>query len=454
MEGWFRSSKFRKGFYKFAAPCERHALYREGDSWAEEIGISYKVFKRSISAICQHYKTKTLYKASQDKFEGKLYASYVDKKTCQTYYVRNDILADEFFKNLKSPSKKDSAMSHNVKKDHCSNVQKVTPLARAHPINILHTLTSLTESPVENSHRAFEEEGGGVELSEKQAFFEQPEQPTAIALHKDDILSEEQLGLVRRMVDIFNEQTESRFKLLPSHVRTLWNALVTRFDGVIEVWDAYCRRIASSEFLMGKAKNSKFKAVLLWVIGDYALEGIKQGEYGVKGIPMRQGRDELDLDTRIELGQITHDLMMLGLEITREQDELEQAQKKNIKEYQEKITSSELQEIKKGFVPTGVPGLDKVAFDNFLWLSIKSKLGYQSYIEIPYYLKEKKDKLEARQKEIDKELAIQKHLCSGMNRKIISFFKKDIYPDEFDSKNIVAPHNLPMLQQVGGFKRF
>ena len=86
LEYW--SQKYSSGFWKFFEPCEFHPQYRQGDSWEEELGFSRKVFNRVFSLIGVHYKSKSDFRAQADPFQGKLYASYYDRKpTGLTFYV-------------------------------------------------------------------------------------------------------------------------------------------------------------------------------------------------------------------------------------------------------------------------------------------------------------------------------------------------------------------------------
>ena len=39
LEYWFSMPRYVGGFYKFVEPC-KHPLYRAGDSWSEELGVS------------------------------------------------------------------------------------------------------------------------------------------------------------------------------------------------------------------------------------------------------------------------------------------------------------------------------------------------------------------------------------------------------------------------------
>ena len=85
LEYWF--SKKPQGFYKFLEPCN-HPLYRAGDSWTEELGFSRRVFNAAFDLIGVRYKSKTAFLNAQDKFQGKLYASYHDRKTNKTHFVQ------------------------------------------------------------------------------------------------------------------------------------------------------------------------------------------------------------------------------------------------------------------------------------------------------------------------------------------------------------------------------
>lgn len=94
LEFWLK--KYHSGFYKFLEPCG-HRLYKEGHSWSEEQGLSRKVFNRAFDLIGVRYKSKSEFKVAEDKFQGKLYASYHDRKANRTYFVRNQAIANEFF---------------------------------------------------------------------------------------------------------------------------------------------------------------------------------------------------------------------------------------------------------------------------------------------------------------------------------------------------------------------
>jgi len=97
LEYWF--AKKSNGFYKFFEPCQ-HPLYREGDSWLEELGFSRKSFLHAFSFIGTRYSSCTSFHKLQDKFQGKLYASYYARQTHQTFFIRNHQLAEDFLSKI------------------------------------------------------------------------------------------------------------------------------------------------------------------------------------------------------------------------------------------------------------------------------------------------------------------------------------------------------------------
>lgn len=87
LEFWFKVTEGRP-FYKFLEPCG-HELYKEGDSWSEELGMTGSEVRTAFKRIGTIYKSKRAFKESQDVFKGKPYASYYDRIRKTTYYLRN-----------------------------------------------------------------------------------------------------------------------------------------------------------------------------------------------------------------------------------------------------------------------------------------------------------------------------------------------------------------------------
>lgn len=77
------------GFYKFLEPCPGHHIYKDGDSWVEELGFSKDEFRIAFDKIGKRYTSKKEYDESVDKFDGKYYCSYHDKISGLTHYFRD-----------------------------------------------------------------------------------------------------------------------------------------------------------------------------------------------------------------------------------------------------------------------------------------------------------------------------------------------------------------------------
>lgn len=92
-------------FYKFVEPC-KHPLYKQGDSWCEELNFSKKEFKHARLECITHYSSKKKWKQAVkegDPFKGKPFCSYVDKQNHLTHYVSNYSRIEEITHNIDQP---------------------------------------------------------------------------------------------------------------------------------------------------------------------------------------------------------------------------------------------------------------------------------------------------------------------------------------------------------------
>ena len=92
LDYWFE--RHPTGFWKFLEPST-HQKYRAGDSWVEELGMSHDEFRTAFDRIGIRYKSKSLFDQAADKFQGKFYCSYLDRRDNLTFYFRNHKLVDE-----------------------------------------------------------------------------------------------------------------------------------------------------------------------------------------------------------------------------------------------------------------------------------------------------------------------------------------------------------------------
>ncbi len=86
---------------------------------------------------------------------------------------------------------------------------------------------------------------------------------------------------LNEMVKIWNIHTKSSdtgqdSKKLES---ILAHALRSSFNGSLESWEEYCNTIGSNDFLMGKSKNTEFKAKLEWVLKEETIQKVRDGYY-------------------------------------------------------------------------------------------------------------------------------------------------------------------------------
>lgn len=86
LDYWF--DRFPDGFYKFLEPCN-HSGYKDGDSWTEELAVSPDEFRTAFDKIGTRHTSKTAFLSADDKFKGKFYCSYYDKKDGVTWYYRD-----------------------------------------------------------------------------------------------------------------------------------------------------------------------------------------------------------------------------------------------------------------------------------------------------------------------------------------------------------------------------
>lgn len=92
LDYWF--IRYPEGFYKFLEPTTNAPLYRPGQSWCEELGFTKDEFRTAFDKIGYRWASKSRFETAPDKFFGKFYASYVDRRTNLTWYIRNHELVD------------------------------------------------------------------------------------------------------------------------------------------------------------------------------------------------------------------------------------------------------------------------------------------------------------------------------------------------------------------------
>lgn len=238
-EFWFH--KKPKGFYKFIKPCN-HRLYTSGDSWCEDLSLSENTFRKYAKIFCRSYPSKESFLKKEDPFMGKPFASYHDRLKKLTFFVKNPCFdkstLSRFFRSLDCAS---VCVSNNNK----INSNNINP----------------PKSPLNKNPKR---EEGSISHGD---------------LEKDN---QNIPDMAQTIYNIWTEETKEHIKtpkLSPHFVQKLLEAFRNHFGSCVEAWRNYCKKVASSDFLMGKVTS--FKAWLIWVIRGDVIEKVRGGAYGL-----------------------------------------------------------------------------------------------------------------------------------------------------------------------------
>jgi len=102
LDYWF--DKMPDGFYKFVDTCE-HRLYKPGQSWCEELGMSRDEWRSAWAHIGVTYTSKKKLEKAENSFinaDGKevFYCVVQDRISKVSYYYRNHKLLDKVFDEI------------------------------------------------------------------------------------------------------------------------------------------------------------------------------------------------------------------------------------------------------------------------------------------------------------------------------------------------------------------
>lgn len=405
LEFWFSYDRYREGFYKFVEPCA-HPLYRKGDSWSEELGVSRKLFAKAFDVIGIRYNSKSAYLKAQDKFQGKLYASYHDRKTNRVYFVRNHQFVSQLLERLL----KKKAVSPSPKQT-CQNSEK--PLEQN-----LHERAFCEETPKEiprvsapsalSQGRSW---NGDLGRSYVRVSSYIHKETSSLQQHKilADQPSEATETLVtEEMIKIWNEEigelgvTASRG--LSTH---LYEAFNTLFEGSLEAWTSYCQMISSSKFLMGEAQNRFFKkAWMTWAIRKDNISRILSGEFQLGDRKTTKDKKVEAIDQEIRQAEIKKS--QIESKIYNIKATERERRKKIVKEKIENLTEKE----KKAFEEDFVMFLEKK--NDAMTKEFKTS-GWKGLFVMTYFEGFVEDKLYAQLFDVSKEKTTQELLkVSGL----------------------------------------
>jgi len=443
LEYWFK--RYSSGFYKFVTACQ-HPCYRDGDSWEEELGFSRTIFNHAFDRIGIRYKSKTDFESHQDPFKGKYFAMYMDRQSHRTFFVRNHRAVQALSNHVKS-SDHPVATIFTPQKPSSSTVSKLPHLLNSRNStkhhsnkNRIQTLTSSSfpgEDQLLNKHNQKHQvklltlQHGSLDIQhiEKSTpkndleknisantFVDQTKQASSVI----DIPSR----MLHIWTTLIGEVGGNLSPHSPAMQQRLTSVLAQSFRGSLNLWRSYCRKIASSKFLMGEGRNQSFKkAWLLWAIKPDTIDRIRHEAFilGDRSIPesedvhqlkhtlsdLREQRasinttlKELELDRTKALQRCTRELKA---NLTTEQLEALQHQFVGYLQQQKPILYSEFQH-------HGWDGLCiDITFDLFLQGEL-NRIDQQAYQKIQTIIDQKHDFLTAQLtqlKEQERELSTQ-----------------------------------------------
>jgi hypothetical protein len=323
LDYWF--SKMGNKFYKFIEPSSNQRSYKEGDSWTEELCVSRKTFTRAFDKIGIRYKSKSSFRESQDKFQGKAYASYYDRQTKQTVFLKNTQISGSNFtgfeKDIESKNKIFENNPHSNKASDSTeklsqNIEslimsdKLTKPVETQSKDTPKTLNAsiqndIKPNAVSNSKdtsfkiKTASNANGSEIFSEKNIPFYNGQNGRSGYIYKyiyltrttptkqasnlnqnEKLEAADQSELVKMIKNIWIEKIGDDEKTSHASSKVILKAFMELFNGAIEKWKEYCTKITSSDFLMGRIKNS-FKIWISWALKKETYDRINSGDLGV-----------------------------------------------------------------------------------------------------------------------------------------------------------------------------
>ena len=321
LEYWFSREQYSSSFYKFLEPS-KHRAYTPGDSWTEEMKTSRKGFNKLFDLIGTRYKSKSEYTAAQrrgDAFDGKLYLSYYDRGRNQMYYKRNHAYARQVLESLfKSKEGRPQRPSSEVKPEQVNgDVARHDSKAKTHhernnthneviAVSCVSSIQDVAAGIPELVHEAPQHQhqpsryGNGqsgrslyIQINTYNSSYRQTQKLKPKGSSPTPILDQQTVKIEEEMKGIWLEEVGhcTLSKISQSLADRMASFLTSCLNSCMKAWRAYCRKIASSRFLMGEVKQT-FKAWLPWVIKQSTFEKIEAGEYTLGDRELKQTKGQ------------------------------------------------------------------------------------------------------------------------------------------------------------------
>jgi hypothetical protein len=375
LEYWFK--RYSSGFYKFITIC-KHPCYREGDSWAEELGFSRDIFNRAFDRIGIRYKSKTDFESQQDPFKGKYFAMYMDRQTHRTYFVRNhralEVLSKDIklsapavaktFKKQKSSAPIVSERQHKFNSRNStkqnSNIfrkQKLTSSSFKEKDELFNKNknSSFTEFHESSSEISYERRVQSKPSSKAEYYphsileestFSNAKKDQNKYVHNSKDISLEMLKIWTNLIGEIGGNISPHSSTIQ---RRLMAILDQFFKGSLKLWLSYCRKIASSKFLMGEGRNQSFKkAWLLWAIKPDTINRIQQGDFvtGDRIIPESESIKNL----KQSLAYLRREASMINLALKALEQDRKNALERCVRNLKQNLKTEQIEILKYQFV--------------------------------------------------------------------------------------------------------
>lgn len=313
LEFWFKVTG-NKPFYKFLEPCG-HELYKEGDSWAEELGMTGSEVRTAFKRIGTIYKSKRAFTESQDIFKGKPYASYYDRIRKTTYYLRNVEKVKQMMPDgtsVEACRKKANTYEEATYKQPNNRMALSDLPIKAvanEPENIYVTQTSTDGDSSAIWQRGNQDgdgsgreqrgdqggDGSGSQQSTKQDRDGSVTYKNEVGLYRKDYIDnnikdkqtrqhKESHSLIpyTEIVKLYNDHLGELLGYVGSltqqekdNIRVLWLKLNIK----LEDFKKGFMKVASSRFLCGKVEGKKWRASLKWLITNQHMSKVLAGQY-------------------------------------------------------------------------------------------------------------------------------------------------------------------------------
>ena len=300
LEFWFKVTE-GKPFYKFLEPCG-HELYKEGDSWSEELGMTSSEIRSAFKRIGTIYKSKRAFMESQDVFKGKPYASYYDRIRKTTYYLRNTEKAQQMM-----PKDALTGACHkiaNIYKEETTYEQ-----TNSQAVSMANALEDryVTQTSVDGDSSARwssieqDRDGSNMQQGKSQSRDDSGKEQICVNEKNQDGLYREDYIDDNIQDKQIRQQKESHslipyteiIKLYNDHLGELLGYITTltkqEKEGIRSLWlklnikledfKKGFMKVAASRFLCGKVEGKKWRASLRWLITGQHFSKVLAGTY-------------------------------------------------------------------------------------------------------------------------------------------------------------------------------